>query len=106
MVEYIKTALLILTIGSTAITTILTLFSKGQINKKEKIVELAKIVQKLPEYIETAEQMFGSGKGKVKKQYVLNEVRNECLLNEVDFKSEEFSEEIEKILATPQKKEN
>jgi len=104
MVESLRIGILIVTISSSIITTILSIFSNSQKNKKEKIVQLAKIVQKLPEYIKQSEEMFGTGKGRVKKQYVLNEVRNECLLNEIEYKENEFSEEVEKILDTPQKK--
>lgn len=104
MVESLRIGILIVTISSSIITTILSIFSNSQKNKKEKIVQLAKIVQKLPDYIKQSEEMFGAGKGRVKKQYVLNEVRNECLLNEIDYKENEFSEEVEKILDTPQKK--
>lgn len=105
MVEQIKLGVAIAGIVSTIITTILTIYSKKETSKKGKIIELAKVVQKLPNYIQAAEEMFGAGKGKVKKQYVLNEARNECLLNDIEFKKDEFSEEVEKILETPQKKE-
>lgn len=106
MVENIKLGVAVVGVVTTVITSILTVYSKRQTTQKEKIIELAKVVQKLPIFIKSAEEMFGSGKGAVKKQYVLNEARNECFFNDIDFNENEFSDEIEILLSTPQKKES
>ena len=73
-------------------------------NKSDKLVDLAKVVQKLPEFIAEAENIFGAGNGNAKLAYVLNKVQIECLKNKVEFNEEQFKGEIENILRTPEKK--
>lgn len=68
------------------------------------LVELAKIVQKIPNFINEAEEIIGDGKGLAKLKYVLNNIQMQCQLAEIEFNEEEFKEEVEKILETPQKK--
>lgn len=97
------------TIAATAIGTfisIITIIIDKKKNKSEKLVDLAKIVQKLPEFINEAEKIFGGGTGVAKVNYVLNKVQMNCIQNKIKYDENQFKGEIEKILATPQKKEN
>lgn len=97
------------TIAATAIGTfvsIITIIIDKKKNKSEKLVNLAKIVQKLPEFISEAEQIFGGGTGVAKVNYVLNKVQMNCIQNKVKYDESQFKGEIEKILSTPQKKED
>ena len=71
---------------------------------KSKLVELAKIVQKIPIYIEQAEQVLGAGTGKAKLQYVLNQLKVDCTMANIEYDEQGLTTEIENILKTPQKK--
>lgn len=81
--------------------TVISIIKSTQKNKSQKIVELAKIVQDLPKYINESEQIFGSGTGTAKLAYVLNKVQMQCMVNGVEYDEQGFTTEIEKILATP-----
>ena len=83
------------------IATIIAIFSNKKKGKSQKLVELAKVVQKLPGYIQEAESIFGGGTGTAKMAWVLNKVQMECLTNKVEYNEEDFKVEIENILATP-----
>lgn len=73
--------------------------------KKNKLVKLAKIVQTIPESINEAEQVLGPGTGSAKLTYVLNKLNIKCLQAGIDFDELGLTQEIENVLATPQKKE-
>ncbi len=95
------------TIASAAVGIVMSVVSvliNKKKNKSQKLVELAKIAQKLPEFISEAENIFGAGNGAAKLTYVLNKVQIECLKNNVEFNEEQFKGEIENILSTPEKK--
>ena len=94
------------TVASTAVGIIgyvISIIARKK-NKSEKLVDLAKIVQKLPEFITEAEKIFGAGNGTAKMAYVLNKVQIECLKNNVTYNEDQFKGEIENILTTPEKK--
>lgn len=98
-----------ISIATTAIgiiTTIISIITNKSKTKSQKLVELAKIVQKLPGYIQEAETIFGAGTGTAKMAYVLNKVQLDCIQNKVEYNEEQFKGEIENILSTPKKKEN
>ena len=98
----------ITTIASLAITavSIIVAITKGlKTGKSQKIVDYAKIVKKIPDYINEAEQVLGEKQGAAKLQYVLNKLHIECLQNEVEYIELDLMYEVEKILTTPQKKE-
>ena len=86
------------------ITTAISIIANKSKSKNQKLVELAKIVQKLPEYIKEAENIFGAQTGAAKLAYVLNKVQIECITNKVKYNEEQFKGEIENILSTPEKK--
>lgn len=75
-----------------------------------QVVTLAQIVQKIPDFISKAEELFPStGElkfGPQKLEYVLRELQILCMQKGIDFKEQELTYEIEKILETPQKGEN
>lgn len=107
--EVIENITLWTTIATSAISivsTIIAIFTNKKKNKSQKIVTLAKIVQKLPEFIQEAEKIFGAGTGTAKKAWVLNKIQMECLQNKIEYNESEFGFEIEKILTTPTKKED
>lgn len=107
MIEKINYITSIFAISSTAISTIMFILQKIKTSKKNELVELAKIVQKIPQFINEAEQIFKNENGKIKKNYVTKEIQNECLLKDIEYETrkEQFENEIENILSTPQKKE-
>lgn len=102
MIETITT---ISSVAVTAISIIIAIIQTIRKGKKCKSVELAKVVQKIPEYITEAEQIIGDKKGIAKLQYVLNKIQLQCQINGIDYKENEFKFEVEKILETPQKKQ-
>ena len=98
-----------ISIASTAIgiiTTIISIITNKSKTKSQKLVELAKIVQKCAGYIQEAETIFGAGTGTAKMAYVLNKVQLDCIQNKVEYNEEQLKGEIENILSTPKKKEN
>ena len=98
-----------ISIATTAIgiiTTIISIVTNKSKTKSQKLVELAKIVQKLPGYIQEAETIFGARTGTAKMAYVLNKVQLDCIQNKVEFNEEQIKGEIENILSTPEKKES
>lgn len=80
-----------------------------QVIRLQEVNNIAKILQKLPELINKAEKTFPSGDigkfGPAKLMWVLGEVEKLCLKHEVEYNEDQFTVEIEKILETPQKKE-
>ena len=106
MIETITLWTTIATSAIGVISTIIAIFTNKKKNKSQKIIELAKVVQKLPKFIQEAEKIFGGGTGTAKKAWVLQKIQMECLRNKVDYNESEFSYEIENILTTPTKKEN
>ena len=101
MIEKIEIWLPVVTAAIGAITTIITIIANNKKKNAQKMVELAKVVQKLPEFINEAETIFGSGTGTAKMAYVLNKVQMACMQNNVEFNENQFKVEIEKILNTP-----
>lgn len=74
--------------------------------KKDKLVKLAKVVQEIPNAVIEAEQILGNGTGKAKLTYVLNKLNIKCLQFGIKYDETALTQEIENVLATPQKKEN
>lgn len=83
----------------TIITNVITLCKK---NKKTKVLE---ILSNIPSYVSQAEQIFGSGNGQAKLQWVLTKVQIDSVKANVDISEEEATSQIESVLQTPQKKE-
>lgn len=88
--------------------TIATL-NKKKNTKLKKVVKLAQIVQKIPDYIEEAEKYYPSTEttkyGWAKLNHVLNKVHMDCIQMGIEYNESQIKGEIEKILETPQKKE-
>lgn len=106
MIEKISS---ILAISSAVLGLILAVvgFWKGKgKGKLKKLIELAKIVKKIPGYIIEAENIVGPGNGATKLALVMNKLQIDCLANNVDYDEQALEYEVEKILETPQKKEN
>lgn len=74
-------------------------------NKKKKTRVLA-VLANVVTYVQQAEQIFGNGNGKAKLQWVLTKVQIDCFANKVTISDDEIVKEIDKVLSTPQKKEN
>lgn len=78
-----------------------------ELSKYKNIVELAKIVQKIPELIIRAEKLFPSTDtakyGTAKLEYVLKELQILCIQKSVEYQEEALVYEIEKVLSTPTK---
>ena len=111
ILEYAGIALsAIITIISSAIAWRTKKGTTEKNKKLEKVVELAKIVQKIPDLVIEAENLFPSKNeikyGNQKMTYVLKEIQLECIQKNVEFDKDAFKYEIEKILETPQKEQN
>lgn len=89
----------------TTISIIIAFIKTIKTGKKEKIIKLAKIVKQIPDIINEAEELLGAGNGKAKLSYVLNKLNIKCLQFGIEFDEQGLTEEVEKILETPQKKE-
>ena len=100
---------IIIAISSAVIGIILAIVgfwkSSGK-GKLKKFVELAKIVKKIPNYIIEAENIVGPGNGATKLALVMNKLQIDCLASNINFDEEALKYEVEKVLETPQKKEN
>lgn len=79
----------------------------SELSAYKNTVELAKIVQKIPNIINKAEELFpttGDTKyGPAKLDYVLKEIQILCIKNSVEYVEDAFKYEVEQILSTPQK---
>lgn len=73
--------------------------------RKKRNVSLYKIMQKIPGFILEAESILFNASGPSKLAYVLNCIQNACVMNHVKYNKEAFTQEVENLLATPQKKE-
>lgn len=83
----------------TIIVNIVTLLKK---NKKATVLQ---ILANVPSYVSQAEQIFGSGNGQAKLQWVLTKIQIDSVKANVDISEDVVKEEIESVLQTPQKKE-
>lgn len=92
-------------VAITAVSIIIAVYKTIKTKNKQKIVELAKIVQTIPDIINEAEEVLGSGTGKAKLTYALNKLNIKCLQAGIEFDEQGLTEEIENVLSTPQKKE-
>lgn len=81
---------------------------KNKTKKAKKIVNLAKVVQRIPAHIKAAEELIGDGNGEKKLAVVMEKIKIDCLQLAVDYESniEGLTQEVEKVLDTPQKKQN
>ena len=108
--------------ASIAIGAIVTVISCFTTKKSKKAVNtikaentsllqvnsLAKIVQKIPDYVNQAEKLFPSDGefkfGAQKLAWVLQKIEIDCIYANIDFHEREFVFEIKRILSTPQEK--
>lgn len=102
MIDYIITGI---SVCITAVSTIIAIAKGKKAKSKTKSINLAKILQTIPNIITKAETLLGAGTGKAKLEFALKELKIACLEKNVEFDEQGFTEEIEKILETPQKKE-
>ena len=64
------------------------------------------ISQNIPKYITDAEHIFKGDKlGLARLNYVLQQIKVDCIEHNVTYNEEEYKNKIETILSTPQKKE-
>lgn len=97
--------------GLIIFSVVLTLCTKHKVNIVTSSI-LSDAFLKLPSMIHAAEIKFGSGNGKEKFKYVFTEIisfisRESCVSasSVIDMYGETISQQIEKILETPQKKD-
>lgn len=105
---FVKNPYVIGLIISVALDILSFIFYKLCVNHKDVLIKLAKVCQRIPDYLIEAEQVIGAGKGEQKKLYALHLIRIVCSTFGIDYDKYEagFMGEIERILATPQKHEN
>ena len=81
---------------------------KSKTKKAKKIVNLAKVVQRIPAHIKAAEELIGDGNGEKKLAVVMEKIKIDCLQLAVNYEDniEGLTQEVEKVLDTPQKKQS
>ena len=112
--EYLTTEIIKLAISGGVIILTLTcsinkiLKEQNKTKKANQVVNLAKVIQKIPEHVCAAEELIGPGNGEKKLLIVLEKIKLDCLKLQVDYEAQEedLKVEIEKILDAPQKKTN
>lgn len=62
------------------------------------------VLAKVSDHINKAEQLFGAGNGTAKKMFALSNAKMDALVANVVIDEDIISQEIEKILTTPQAK--
>lgn len=100
----VSTASLLITIATIVIAKVWGNKSSKTKTEAKKKIEITKIIQKLPEYINEAEKVLGTGTGLAKLNYVLNYIHVDCLDAGIEFLKDQWQYEVENILSTPQKK--
>ncbi len=108
IVEYVKAGAYALSLVIAVIVAVVKLRKcKSKEEKQAELINIAKVVQKIPQFINEAETSVGAGNGIIKNSYVMTKIMAECYENNVNYGEhmKEFSAEVEKILSTPQKKE-
>lgn len=88
---------------------IMSIFNVILDKKLSKSEKLSKIKSILPDIIVKVEEIFGRGNGALKKEYALVETQKQCIAQKLKITPkllEELSQDIEEILATPQKKDH
>lgn len=96
---------LIIIIAYTVFTVLKIKKSNNKTEVAETLNKYAEIVKQIPTMINNAENSVGAGNGALKKTLVLQQIQLLCAEKGIEYKNEEFSQEIEKMLTTPQKKE-
>ncbi len=72
------------------------------LDKKDKAKSLLyKLLRQIMIYVDEAEQMFGSGKGEAKLDYVLTKVKLDCATYKINITIPQVVDYIEQVLATP-----
>ena len=85
----------VLLIGAVVVLCILN-------ERKDKAKEqLYKLLRKVMDYVNEAEQMFGSGKGEAKLDYVMTKVQLDCATYGIKISLPSVIDYIEQVLATP-----
>lgn len=87
-----------LSIVLSAISIIIAIKKTEKNKQSNKLIEL---FDKIPTYINQAEQMFGPHTGLAKFQYVMNNLQIECLKNNLKVDELTLQEKIESVLNTP-----
>lgn len=94
--------------GLLAISQTITAVKQFKLARKNKTLQqklsLAQVLQQLPKRINEAEEAVGEKHGDLKKSLVLKETQIDCASRGLCFDMHGFSNEIENILDTPQKK--
>lgn len=72
------------------------------VDKKDKAKSLLyKLLRQIMIYVDEAEQMFGTGKGEAKLDYVLTKVKLDCATYKINITIPQIVDYIEQVLATP-----
>lgn len=100
MLENIEAIIGITIAAISIVATIITLW------KGKKTKTLNNILSKIPEYINEAESIFGSGFGIAKLSYVTNKVQIDCVKSNIKISDSDIQSKIESTLSTPQSKTN
>lgn len=69
--------------------------------KNKQSSALAQILSEVPSFIAQIESLFPVGAGAIKLAYVLNEIRKRCESAHIKFDKSYWTEEVEKVLASP-----
>lgn len=75
--------------------------------KSKNVIKVQELLQSIPDYINESEKLFNFANDKLginKKLYVMEKLRTQKLVNHIKITDEELSDNVEKVLSTPQKK--
>ena len=72
--------------------------------KSKDASRLLRVLNKIPTFIKDAEMLLGPKTGKAKFEYVMAQIKVECLSNGVKFNQDTIGAKVEEYLETPTKK--
>lgn len=108
--EIVQTIVAIAGYVATFVMALASIFAKKKDKGKRKVLEydnaVREVLDKVPEFVVEAEKIFGAGNGTAKLIFVKTRLQCEAISRGVVIDEDTLVDEIEKILATPQKKEN
>ena len=102
--NFIRDNVQIIVNGAYLILAIILLIARKKLPKSEKLTAIEPILVELPDMIQRAESALGSKTGFSKLIYVLRLVQDRCLDKGLPYDEKFWTEKIENILATPEKK--
>lgn len=102
--NFVRDNVQIIVNGAYLILAVILLIARKKMPKSEKLSAIEPILDELPDMIQAAEDALGSKTGFSKLIYVLKLVQDKCVKSGLIYDENFWTEKIENILATPEKK--